>query len=297
MSIRLRRFIYIIAALILIVLLIYWQNNSLQISKYQLVYKDLPESFDGYRIIQISDLHGKTFGAKNSTLVKKIKSMEPDIIFVTGDMMSSTKQDGGAFLDFLELFDQLCPVYMCLGNHEQIAMIINGNDDMNQYYNAFINTIKDKGVVLLDNEHTTLGDGGDKINLSGLTLALYQYSRRDKDYYDENMFLTQDYMLSTLGEAKDGFNILLAHNPAYFDEYEAWGADLVLSGHVHGGIVQIPFKGGLLSPEHVFFPEYDAGLFELADSKMIINRGLGNSVINLRLFNRPEITFIELIKW
>lgn len=289
-----KRFLYILIVIILLSLFMYWQNSILQVSRYLLEYDKLPSAFDGYRIVQISDMHGKTFGPKNSALAKRIKSLKPDIVFATGDMMSSTKHDGGAFIDFLDEFNQQCPVYMCIGNHEQIARMLDGDGDMNKYYNAFINTIKDKGVIVLDNERVTQSEEEGTISISGLTLALYHYSRRDKDYYDENLFLTEDYMNNAIGKVESDFNILLAHNPAYFEEYASWGADLILSGHVHGGIVHVPFKGGLLSPEHVFFPEYDAGLFEIDNSKMIVNRGLGYSVFNFRLFNRPEITFIEL---
>jgi predicted MPP superfamily phosphohydrolase len=211
-------------------------------------------------------------------------------------MLSSTVDDGGAFIDFLDQFDNACPVYMCLGNHEQIAKWINDSGDTRVDYYDFIQKVKDRGVVLLDNEKTTITRGSSKITLSGLTLELYHYSRRDTEYYDENLSLTKSYIEAVIGKRGNSFNILLAHNPAYFGEYASWGADLILSGHVHGGIIQVPFKGGLLSPERVFFPEYDAGLFEIESSKMIVNRGLGYSVINIRIFNRPDISFIELRK-
>ena len=134
----------------------------------------------------------------------------------------------------------------------------------------------------------------DSITLLGLTPELYHYSRRDIKHYDENLSLTVSYIETVLGESPEQFNILLAHNPAYFKEYVSWGADLILSGHVHGGVIRIPFFGGVFSPEKIFFPEYDAGLFESRDSIMVVNRGLGYSKVNLRLFNRPEISFIEL---
>jgi len=287
-----RKKYYIIALiLILIIAFYYWENHTLQVTRYELVYDKLPKSFDGYRIVQISDMHGKTFGKGNIGLAKRIISLKPDILLITGDMMSSTIIDEGVFFDFLDHFDKACPIYMCLGNHEQIASQLTGDSSR---YSNFINKIKEKGVILLDNEKITVEKGGDSITISGLTLELYHYSRRDTEHYDENMSLTVSYMETVLGKSPEEFNILIAHNPAYFKEYVAWGADLILSGHIHGGVIRIPFMGGVFSPEKVFFPEYDAGLFESGTSRMIVNRGLGYSKINIRLFNRPEISSIVL---
>jgi len=285
---------YYILALILIFIIafFYWENHTLQVTRYELVYDNLPKSFNGYRIVHISDMHGKTFGKENVGLAERIKSLKPDILLITGDMMSSTINDEGAFFDFLDHFNKACPIYMCLGNHEQIAsQLITGNSDR---YTNFINNIRDKGVILLDNEKVKVKKGTDSITISGLTLELYHYSRRDVEHYDENMSLTVSYMEAVLGNSPEEFNILMSHNPAYFKEYVSWGADLILSGHVHGGIIRIPFLGGVFSPEKVFFPEYDAGLFESGTSRMVVNRGLGYSKVNIRLFNRPEISFISL---
>lgn len=292
---RKRGWLYTLVIVVFIALFLYWENNSLEVTSYRLAYNNLPNGFDGYRIVQISDMHGKTFGQGNSSLSERIKSLKPDVLLATGDLMSSTVNDGGAFLDFLDSFDGFCPVYMCLGNHEQIARwLVNGDNSVD--YEAFIRQVKNKGVKLLDNDKTILERNGDKISLEGLTLELYHYSRRDINPEDESLLLKKAYIDKTLGKSGDLFTILMAHNPAYFKEYTQWGADLTLAGHVHGGVIQVPFKGGLLSPEHVFFPEYDAGLFEDEDGKLIVNRGLGYSQINFRLFNRPEISFIELIK-
>ena len=110
-----RKKYYIVAfTLIFLIIFFYWQNHTLQITRYELTYENLPESFDGYRIVQISDMHGKKFGMENIGLAKKIKSLNPDILLITGDMMSSTINDEGAFFDFLDHFNRACPIYMCL---------------------------------------------------------------------------------------------------------------------------------------------------------------------------------------
>ena len=149
-----RKKYYIIAfILIFIAAFFYWENHTLQITRYEFDYDNLPENFDGYRIVQISDMHGRTFGKGNSGLAKKIISLKPDILLITGDMMSSTINDEGAFFDFLDHFNKACPIYMCLGNHEQIAkQLLNDNGR----YSNFIKKIREKGVILLDNEKVTV---------------------------------------------------------------------------------------------------------------------------------------------
>ena len=149
-----------------------------------------------------------------------------------------------------------------------------------------------KGVVLLDNSGLQWQRFGlnNLIRFNTGVISLFQKRYQTFDEICPDRFLYE----TVLGESPEQFNILLAHNPAYFKEYVSWGADLILSGHVHGGVIRIPFFGGVFSPEKIFFPEYDAGLFESRDSIMVVNRGLGYSKVNLRLFNRPEISFIEL---
>jgi Calcineurin-like phosphoesterase. len=286
--------LYMIIFLISLILFWYWQNFTLQTTSYSLVYDELPKGFDGFRIALVSDMHGAEFCYRNSTLASRIRKFDPDIVVCTGDMISSHAKDGDAFLDFLDEIGGQYPVYMCLGNHEQIARWYELESESEYGYDSFINSVKQAGVHILDNETEILEKNGDRINISGLTLELYHYSRRDEPYADDNLLLKTEYIKDMLGSAAGGFQLLLVHNPSYFDEYAEWGADLVLAGHMHGGIVRIPFKGGLLSPEHVIFPEYDAGLFEKGSSRMIVNRGLGNSGFYFRIFNRPELTEITL---
>jgi len=286
--------LYILILIIFLGLFWYWQNYGLQTTKITLSYNGLPKGFDGYKIAQISDMHGIEFGRGNSALARRIRNFDPDIIVCTGDMISSHARDGQAFMNFLEEIGDKYPIYMCLGNHEQIAQWKEFESESDYGYESFIRQVKEAGVHILDNKSEILEKDGDKIRIIGLTLELYHYSRRDAPYADDDLLLRTEYIEEVLGPASGGFNLLLTHNPSYFSEYVKWGADLILAGHMHGGVIRIPFKGGLLSPEHVFFPEYDAGLFEKGDIRMYVNRGLGNSVINVRLFNRPELTEITM---
>ncbi len=96
------------------------------------------------------------------------------------------------------------------------------------------------------------------------------------------------------GAEKDRFQILIAHNPQYFKEYAGWGADLTLSGHVHGGIVRLPLLGGVVSPSLALFPKYSGGRYQQAGRTMILSRGLGTHTINVRMFNPGEVSLIEI---
>lgn len=279
-----------------LILFYYWQNFTLQTTRYDLAYANLPESFEGFTIVQISDMHGMTFGTQNKDLVRAIEKIKPDLLVLTGDMISSHAQDGQAFLDFLEGIGKQFPTYMCLGNHEQIADYNERSTSRNLGYSDFIQKVRDEGVIILDNKRVDIKKENEAISLYGLTPEIYHYSRRDSEYADDSLLLKRDYIQAVIGKQSNQFNLVLCHNPNYFKEYVAWGADLTLSGHIHGGIIQVPFKGGLLSPERLFFPEYDAGLFEENGRRMIVNRGLGYSQINMRLFNRPEISQIVLHK-
>lgn len=255
-----------------------WADKALTGRELQIKSEKIPASFDGFRIVHISDLHNATFGKDNNKLLKKIKNAQPDIIAVTGDIVDSRRTNTAVSLDFMKNALSLAPVYYVTGNHEfRISQS-----------KSFVSEIKKLGVTVLDNESFSLKKGNDKIDLYGI----------DDPYFygeymtDEEAFVVA-HKLEEL-EIKNGFSILLSHRPEFLDIYAERGFDLVLSGHAHGGQFRLPFVGGLIAPGQGFFPEYDSGIYEKNATKMIVSRGLGNSVIPLRLFNRPEIISVVL---
>lgn len=255
-----------------------WADKALTEREFQIKSKKIPASFDGFRIVHISDLHNTVFGKDNNKLLKKIKNAQPDIIAVTGDIVDSRRTNTAVSLDFLKNALSLAPVYYVTGNHEfRISQS-----------KSFVSEIKKLGVTVLENESLCLNKGKDRIELYGID---------DPYFYGEYMTDEEPYIvahnLEELG-ISNGFSILLSHRPEFFDIYTEWGFDLVLSGHAHGGQFRLPFVGGLIAPGQGFFPEYDSGLYEKDGTKMIVSRGLGNSIIPLRLFNRPEIISVIL---
>ncbi|HHX86911.1 MAG TPA: metallophosphoesterase [Firmicutes bacterium] len=293
MNRRSMKMLVAITILALLIILIYTGNNWIKVTHCHIETKNLPEAFDGFKIVHIGDLHGKKFGINNAKLARIINRQKPDLIFVTGDMISSQGDDGNAFICLLEELSGICPVYCSLGNHEQIVR----DRDLNtgtEIFGNFKKHVQKAGGTLLDNQSVKIQRSGESIWVYGFTSGLYHYTGSNTAFW-EGADLKADFIEEKLDRPdQDRFTILLAHNPKYFNEYETWGADIIFSGHIHGGVVRLPFLGGIFSPDITFFPEYDAGLYNLGEARMHVTRGLGNSVIPVRFLNRPEVTVATL---
>ena len=278
-----------IGIFILMYLYIKYNVNTLEVTKYVVENKKVPKEFDGYNIVQISDLHSKLFGENNKKLIQKIKSLNPDIVVVTGDLIDGENNNYNVALDFMKEISKLYRVYYIIGNHEQKSLIKKYKDEYKDYFNK----LHQIDFVNLDNNKVEIGKGDSNINLYGLTVPYSCYK-----YLFDNQETTSidiDFLEEKLGKVdREQFNILLAHTPFYFDEYEKWGADLTLCGHVHGGIVRLPIVGGLLSPDRKFFPKYDLGEYTKNKSTMIVSKGLGGSKVLIRVNCKPEIVNIKL---
>lgn len=248
------------------------------------------ENVDGkLRLVLLTDLHGNRYGEDNQKLVGRIEREHPDLICITGDM---TVKDGTGIPEVLSLLQKLVeqyPVYYSPGNHE-IRM---------PDYENYKRQVRELGVHYLENEWLYAGHG---IAVGGLDLPGYWYhkcwEKRNLDVAGlAKIMKPPEQAKSETVQASAGetfFPILLAHNPEYFPQYAGWGAGLVLSGHLHGGIARLPILGGVIAPSLRLFPVYDAGYFRLGKSHMIVSRGLGLHHIRLRFFNRPELSVIDI---
>ncbi|MFA9398745.1 MAG: metallophosphoesterase, partial [Clostridiaceae bacterium] len=234
---------------------VYINNNWIQIEKYHVCSSRIPNKFDEYKIIQLSDLHNKEFGKDNMNLIKKIYNVDPNIIVLTGDMINSTDTDFKVFYNLIEKLSKKYDIYFIKGNHEERMEIKEGELQI-----EFYEKIEKFGVKILNDKKQPIVIDEEKINLYGLELPLNCYSRKISSSYQGWEDFDVEDVEEKLGDInKNEYNILLSHNPLYFKVYKDWGADLTLSGHIHGGIIRMPFVGGLLSPEVSFFPKYDAG--------------------------------------
>ncbi len=252
----------------------YLENNWIGVTRLELRFANLPDSFKGYRIVQLSDLHGKFFGKGQSYLVERIGELKPDIIVITGDLADSRQYDEQPGLELIRKASGIAPVYYVTGNHEF-------------WSGKFINfekRIRDAGAVVLRNEWIEINSGGQGIFLAGVDDLSFANGGYGEEAAADAIL---DKTLSTIPEGS--FKVLLSHRPDLFPAYISSGANLVFTGHAHGGQFRLPFAGGLVAPDQGFFPKYTSGVFEDGNTKMVVNRGLGNSIIPLRIFNRPEI--------
>lgn len=248
-------------------------RDDLEISRYEVKSQKLPESFDGFKIVQLSDLHGAEFGEDGMELVEKVKELEPDIIALTGDFVTD-EGDLAAVEKLAARLVKLCPVYFISGNHEfgsGLAVKVR-------------NILERAGVKYLSNEYLTISRGEDGILLGGVEDPLA--------YAD---MLSPDELAQKMNDAApDAFKILLGHRNYWMTEYPELPVDLIFCGHAHGGLIRIPGVGGLIGTDRRLFPDFDAGEYNNGRYTLIVSRGLGNSVPIPRIFNRPEIVCVEL---
>lgn len=257
--------------------------KKIKTSYYTISSPNLPKPFRGYRIIHLSDLHGALYGKNHRVLIQKIKEAAPDCIMMTGDMADQSLEAIPRLIALCRRLCQYWPVYFIDGNHEQCLK--------RREYICLHRELKRAGVIQLRNSWKELSYKGTSIQVYGLVMPMMYYKDWFREYRWGAEFSAEDAG-TLLGKPKDGcFRILLAHNPLYFPAYRDWGADLTLSGHIHGGIIRIPRLGGLLSPEVKFFPKYDGGHFLEKGRHLVVSRGLGNHFL-FRMWNPPEVAVI-----
>lgn len=272
------------AILVVLIWVMLYDSNRFVINKYEITDKRIKK---GCRVVMLADLHNKRYGKNNERLLNAIRECAPDFIMVAGDIPTAKP---GISLDvairFMEELAKEYPVYYGNGNHEhRMKLYPHTYGDMAERYDEALKKI---GIKRLVNEHVTLVEYG--IAVYGAEIDKFYYKRFHNQYMDDS------YMESILGRCpKEQYSILIAHNPDYFEQYAAWGADLVLSGHIHGGMIKIPFLNkGVASPTLRLFPQYTSGIYKRDKSTMILSRGLGMHTIPIRLFNPGEVAVIDL---
>ena len=273
-----KRILLISTFCILLVGWVLWGNLTIGITYYEIISNKLSVTFEGYKIAQISDFHNAQFGDHNARIVQLLAKEQPDIIVITGDLIDSNRTDIDVAVDFLAQAMQIAPCYYVTGNHE--AWI--GSD-----YQQLEDGMVAAGVKVLHDEVISINKNGDSMQLIGLD---------DPDFVDVGKTVQESILKTKLGdlELKEGFRILLSHRPELFDAYTSTNMDLVLSGHAHGGQFRVPFIGGIVAPDQGLLPKYDAGVFTENGTTMVVSRGVGNSIIPIRLNNRPEIVIVKL---
>ena len=276
-----KKTVLIVSVLIILAIGIWilWSNTTLKVNEYEIVSDRIPQGFDGFRIAQISDLHNAEFGERNEKLIQLLSQTDPDIIVITGDLIDSRHTDIEIALDFARLAIKLAPVYYVSGNHE--ARVCE--------YEDLKMGLAEAGVIVLEEQKVQITREGKSISILGIDDPSFQ-----EDYLFGDSESVARQAIENLQNESDGYTVLLSHRPELFNLYVDTGMDLVFSGHAHGGQFRLPFIGGLAAPNQGFFPEYDAGLFSEGSTTMIVSKGVGNSIIPIRVNNRPEIIVATL---
>jgi len=268
-----KKLIVIILLILIATIFLYKQNNDIVITRMKITSSKIPEDFSGYKILQISDLHSKEFGKNQQSIVKKIIREAPDAIFVTGDSIDSKNYNEDVCIQLFSQIIEVAPIYFVTGNHEAWS----------NRFDEFEKRLKDVGVIVLRNNSQFIKEEDSNILVVGVD---------DPDFQGYSSMETQiDEMLT----ANDGYyTILLSHRPELIKMYSENDIDLVFSGHAHGGQIRLPFIGGIVSPNQGWFPQYTSGIYHEDATSMIVSRGLGNSIIPQRIFNRPELVVVIL---
>lgn len=269
--------IILISLAALFILYLIAVNNIIRKNKITLFSEKLPSEFDGYKISFLSDLHDSYLGrARQKKLVKKTAGFSPDVIFLGGDMHEK-KENDSEYFSLLASLGKIAPLYFVDGNHENK---LKERGDYKNYLSEF-----NKYVFNL-NGKTELWKSGAKINLYGCGYFEYEKERFDFD--------------------KTSFSVFLYHSPFVFDDLESL-PDLMLSGHVHGGIIELPFLGAVFSPgvgkgfferfkPEFFFPKYYKNTYKKGNSVLAVGRGIGNFKYCPLRFIPSEILEITLRK-
>ncbi len=277
--------IYAIAGVAVLALLwkMLYDSTHFEITEYRIAD---PRIRKGFRAVVLADLHNKQYGRGNELLLEKIREGAPDVVFVAGDLLTAKPgADPGPALSLIRELAKDFPVYYGNGNHEHRIKLYPG--EYGKLAEKFEEDLRECGVEPLVNERRTLEEFG--VCVVGVEIP--------KEYYRRFRIspMGEDDLGELLGEPdRERYTVLLAHNPDYFPEYAGWGADLTLSGHIHGGVARIPFwNRGLVSPAIRLFPKYDGGLYTEGERAMILSRGLGSHTIPFRLFNPGDLIFLE----
>ena len=261
----------------LLIFSLFYFSSNIGVTHYNIEADRLAPEFDGYRILQISDFHTGSFNGGTEKLIQKVINEKPDIIVLTGDLIDETAINLRSVNKLVAQLSLIAQVYSVSGNHDVWHSDFSGLKDM----------LKNKGVVLLENEKVAIKRGNSHINLFGID---------DPDTWNDTSAERFFKLKTSELQQASGYNILLFHRANMFDVIKGNGYQLVLAGHMHGGQIQIPFVGGIVSPQQnrKWFPKYTDGKWIKAGTTMIVSRGLGNNVPVPRILNPPEVVVVTL---
>ncbi|MBQ4563339.1 MAG: metallophosphoesterase [Lachnospiraceae bacterium] len=267
-----------------------YERDQLVTTEYTISVDDLSPEFDGMRIVYLTDLHDKEFGPENQRLIEEIRAVKPDMVLVGGDTPVVRNHKPSSVRQTVLLMKKLSkeyPVYYGYGNHE---LRLKTGDIHEETYQELICGLREADVRVLDDCSVTLHGSRGSLTVTGLTMPRAAYPKCHKEPLEGNM-IERKVGVIPAGDTR----ILMAHTPLYREEYAAWGAEVTLCGHYHGGTINLPLLGGVMSPDYHLFPGICRGRYETEGKTMIVSGGLGTHSINIRFGNKPEIVLLKLI--
>lgn len=266
---------------------IYRETHSFVVTRYTGRTEKLPIDGKEKKIIFLSDFHNQDYGKKEEKLLRILREEKPDVILIGGDMLVGKKDcKYDIALRFIKQLPQIAPVYYANGNHEQRM-----HEKPKKYgtiYWSYKKELEDAGIRFLVNDRLILGEEREQMELIGIELPQECYERGVK--YP----LRESEITERIGTAGECYTILMAHHPAYASVYWNWGADLVFSGHLHGGVVRLPHFGAVISPQFHMHPQYSGDYYQKGNKGIVVSKGLGTHTIPIRLWNPAEMIVFTL---
>ena len=261
--------------------------NTFRMTHYEIKSPKL-EGVKQRKIVLLSDLHNCSYGKNNERLLGAIQKQNPDLILVAGDMLLGSKKKTPKIAeDFMVELPKICDVYYANGNHEQ--RLKEKEDKPGTSYKAYKELLTNAGVRFLENEKVTLQWENLDADIYGLELPREAYAKF------EWTKLPKHYLVELLGCTNHkNYEILISHNPAFMEDYLKWGADLIVSGHLHGGIARIPFWRGIITPQGELFPKYSGEITKVGNQTVVVSKGIGMHTIKLRFLNPLEVVVLHV---
>lgn len=280
----------ILIGVIIFICIVEWMREivTFRVTHYDIKSDKLNKLNHERKIVFLSDLHNNRYGKKNEKLLAAVKEQNPDLILIGGDMLVGKADVSSKVAEsFVARLTEICPVYYANGNHEQRMKVY--PETFGTAFQEYKDRLIKSGVTFIENENVDFNWDGCQVKIHGLEIPVKFYKKFRKQT------LPVDVVREQIGKPKaDCYNILLAHNPTYTNTYLKWGADLILSGHFHGGVVRIPKLGGIITPQWHMFPKYSGEMTEKDGKCVVVSKGLGAHTLKIRFLNPAEVIVLHL---
>ena len=280
----------ILIGVIVLICIVEWIREivTFKVTHYDIKSEKLNKLNHERKIVFLSDLHNNRYGKNNEKLLDAVKEQNPDLILIGGDMLvGKANIPSKVAEDFVSKLTEICPVYYANGNHEQRMKVY--PETFGTTFQEYKDRLIKSGVTFVENENVDFNWDGCQVKIHGLEIPVEFYKKFCKQT------LLVDVVREQIGETEPNcHNILLAHNPTYTKTYLEWGADLILSGHFHGGVVRIPKLGGIITPQWHMFPKYSGELTKENEKYVVVSKGLGAHTLKIRFLNPAEIVVLHI---